>query len=162
MFLITTNLGEILLITAALVLGLPLPLTAIMILWVNLVTDDVSEIPLGLEPKHADVLKRGPRPPGEGVLTKRYIKRVLILAPVIAVGTLSVFSGYSSEGQVHAQTMAFTTLMAFEWFRAFGSRSLSRSVLRMNPFSNMLLVYGISFGALLQIGERISEAKAHV
>lgn len=152
MFLITTNLGEILLITAALVIGLPLPLTAIMILWVNLVTDGVSVVPLGLEPRHEDVLERGPRPPGEGVLTGHYIKRVLILAPVIAAGTLWVFVAYEPEGQIHAQTMAFTTLVAFEWFRAFSSRSLSHSVLKMSPLSNMLLIYGIAFGALLQFG----------
>lgn len=151
MFLITTNLGEILLITAALVLGLPLPLTAIMILWVNLVTDGVSVIPLGLEPKHDDVLQRGPRPPGEGVLTGAYIRRVLTLAPVIAAGTLFVFYGYGPFGQLTAQTMAFTTLVAFEWFRALSSRSLSQSVVTLNPLSNPLLLAGIGLGAVLQV-----------
>jgi Ca2+-transporting ATPase len=151
MFLVTTNLGEILLITAALILSLPLPLTAIMILWVNLVTDGVSVVPLGLEPRHEDVLLRGPRPPKEGVLTKRYFSRILLLAPVIATGTLGVFMAYQDRGQPVAQTMAFTTLVAFEWFRAFSSRSLSHSVLSMSPLSNRLLLAGLGLGVLLQI-----------
>jgi Ca2+-transporting ATPase len=152
MFVITTSLGEIMLILAALLLGLPLPLTAIMILWVNLVTEGVSVIPLGLEPRHGDVLSRGPRPPGEGVLGVRHIRRILVLAPVIAGGTLLVFASYAARSDVaHAQTMAFTTLVAFEWCRAFSSRSLTNSVFSMSPFANKMLLGGISIGATLQV-----------
>jgi P-type Ca2+ transporter type 2C len=152
MFLITTNLGEIMAITAALVLGFPLPFTAIMILWVNLVTDGVSVLPLGLEPKHGNVLKQPPRPPREGILTRMMIVRVLTLSPVIAIGTLSVFNHYeSSQGLLMGQTMAFMTLVAFEWWRALSTRSMSTSIFRMNPFGNKLLIAGISLAALLQV-----------
>ena len=152
MFLITTNLGEIMAITAALVLGFPLPFTAIMILWVNLVTDGVSVLPLGLEPKHRDVLKQRPRPPREGILTRMMIARVLTLSPVIAIGTLAVFNHYEGAyGHVMGQTMAFTTLVAFEWWRAISTRSMSVSVFRMNPLGNKLLLLGISLAAVLQM-----------
>ncbi len=151
MFLITTNLGEIMAITAALVLGFPLPFTAIMILWVNLVTDGVSVLPLGLEPKHGDVLAQSPRPPREGIITKVMGARVLTLAPVIAIGTLSVFNYYEAEyGHVMGQTMAFTTLVCFEWWRAVSTRSMTISVFRMNPLGNKLLLAGISLAAVLQ------------
>ena len=161
MFLLTTNLGEILTIIVALAVGMPLPLTAIMILWVNLVTDGVSVVPLGLEPKHSDMLSRPPRPPAEGVLTGRFFRRILLLAPVIAAGTLGVYwwtwtsalqAGASNElAELHAQTMAFVTLVSFEWMRAFSTRSLTESVFTMNPFSNRLLLGGIGIGVLLQI-----------
>jgi Ca2+-transporting ATPase len=152
MFLLTTNVGEILTILAALAIGLPLPFTAIMILWVNLVTDGVSVVPLGLEPKHGDVLARPPRPPSEGVLTRQLIRRILILAPVIAAGTLGVYAyAYGQGTQLHAQTLAFTTLVAFEWMRAFSTRSLTASVFSMSPFSNRLLMGGIGLGAVLQL-----------
>ena len=151
MFLVTTNLGEIMAITAALVLGFPLPFTAIMILWVNLVTDGVSVLPLGLEPKHGDVLAQPPRPPREGIITKVMGARVLTLSPVIAIGTLSVFNHYESEyGLVMGQTMAFTTLVCFEWWRAVSTRSMTISVFRMNPLGNKLLIAGISLAAVLQ------------
>ncbi|MDZ4169688.1 MAG: HAD-IC family P-type ATPase [Coriobacteriia bacterium] len=152
MFLLTTNLGEILLIIAALILDLPLPLTAVMILWVNLVTDGVSVVPLGLEPRHDDVLSRKPRPPAEGVLTRRYVTRIVVLAPVIGAGTLANFVAHlGPEGQLYAQTMAFTTLVAFEWFRAFSTRSLTKSVFTQNPFGNRLLLGGIGIGVVLQL-----------
>jgi Ca2+-transporting ATPase len=150
MFLVTTNLGEIIMIMVALAAGLPLPLTAVMILWVNLVTDGVSDVPLGLEPKHSDILARKPRPPEEGVLTWRYIRRILVLAPVIAAGTLGVFI-YAQDDFVKAQTLAFTTLVAFEWIRAFSSRSLTDSIFTLNPFSNLWLLGGIGLGVVLQI-----------
>jgi Ca2+-transporting ATPase len=123
-----------------------------MILWVNLVTDGVSVVPLGLEPKHGDVLARPPRPPSEGVLTRQLIRRILILAPVIAAGTLGVYAyAYGQGTQLHAQTLAFTTLVAFEWMRAFSTRSLTASVFSMSPFSNRLLIGGIGLGAVLQL-----------
>ncbi|MDF1541969.1 MAG: HAD-IC family P-type ATPase [Anaerosomatales bacterium] len=152
MFLITTNLGEIMAITAALVLGLSLPFTAIMILWVNLVTDGVSVLPLGLEPKHGDVLKQRPRPPREGILTRMMMLRVLTLSPVIAIGTLSVFNHYeSTQGLLMGQTMAFMTLVAYEWWRAVSTRSMRTSIFRMNPLGNKLLIAGISLAVVLQV-----------
>jgi P-type Ca2+ transporter type 2C len=98
------------------------------------------------------VLKQPPRPPREGILTRMMVVRVLTLSPVIAIGTLSVFNHYeSSQGLLMGQTMAFMTLVAFEWWRALSTRSMSTSIFRMNPFGNKLLIAGISLAALLQI-----------
>ncbi len=151
-FLITTNIGEIITLTAALIIGLPLPLTAIMILWINLVTDGACTIPLGIEPMHRDVLDQPPRPPGEGVVTMPVLRRMLLLAPVMAIGTLGLFAYALNAGTVeHAMTMAFTTLAAFQWFQALNARSSRLSVLAVGVFSNRWLWAGIGVAVALQL-----------
>ena len=151
-FLLTTNLGEILTLAAALVLGLPLPLTAIMILWVNLVTDGACTIPLGIEPRHRDVLRDPPRPPKEGVLTDRVVRRIALLAPVMAAGTLGLFALTLQWGDTaRAMTVAFTVLAAFQWFQALNARTSRGSVLRVGLFSNRWLWAGIGAAVVLQL-----------
>ncbi len=151
-FLITTNLGEILTLTAALVVGLPLPLTAIMILWINLVTDGACTIPLGIEPKHRDVLLGPPRPPREGVLHLPVVRRMALLAPVMAAGTLGLFAHELRTGTVeHAMTVAFAVLAAFQWFQALNARSSRLSVLSVGLFTNRALWIGISVAVALQL-----------
>ncbi|MBE0429017.1 MAG: HAD-IC family P-type ATPase [Thermoleophilia bacterium] len=152
MFLITTNLGEILTLIAALILGMPLPLTAVMILWINLVTDGMSVIPLGLEPKHEDLLRYPPRPVKEGILNRTSILRVIMLAPVIAIGTLGLFQYMlNSNTEEYARTVAFCTLAAFEWFRAVSTRSMKLSIFAIGFFTNRLLLLGLSAGIGLQL-----------
>jgi Ca2+-transporting ATPase len=151
-FLVTTNLGEVLTLTAALVLGMPLPLTAVMILWVNLVTDGMCTIPLGLEPSHAGVMKRGPRDPSEGVIDRLTLTRIVGLAPVIAAGTLGHFAfTLSTSSYEHARTIAFTTLVAFEWFRALSTRSQDEMIWEIGLFSNRWLLGGIGIAVVLQV-----------
>jgi len=90
-YLISTNLGEILTFMAALAFGLGLPLTAVMVLWVNLVTDGACTIPLGVEPAHKDILKRPPRDPKEFILNRVVLVRMALLTPIMAAGTLGLF-----------------------------------------------------------------------
>jgi Ca2+-transporting ATPase len=150
-FLITTNLGEILTLATGLALGLPLPLTAVMILWINLVTDGACTIPLGMEPGHGSVLKEKPRPPSEGILGGGFLKRVFIMAPIMAAGTLLLFNGSLARGEVHARTMAFGTLAAFQWFQALNMRSLTSSVFSVGFFRNRWLWAGILASVALQL-----------
>jgi Ca2+-transporting ATPase len=151
-FLITTNLGEVITLAAALLIGLPLPLTATMILWINLVTDGVCTVPLGMEPKHWDVLKQPPRPPGSGVLNKQMLRRMLMLAPLMAAGTLGLFAYELKAGShEHAQSVAFATLAAFQWFHAFNARTTSVSAFSVGVFSNMWLWGGILLAVVLQV-----------
>ena len=151
-FLITTNLGEIITLAGALVIGLPLPLTAIMILWINLVTDGACTVPLGIEPRHWDVLKQRPRPPGSGVIDKYVLRRMLMLAPIMAIGTLGLFYYELQVGSaVHAQTVAFTTLAAFQWFHALNARSSYVSLLSIGIFTNRWLWVGIIVAVVLQV-----------
>jgi Ca2+-transporting ATPase len=151
-FLLTTNLGEVLTLASALVIGLPLPLTAVMVLWINLVTDGVCTIPLGIEPRHGDVLRRPPRPPDAGVLNRSLITRVVVLAPVMAAGTLWLFSQALQTGtEAHARTMAFASLAAFQWFQALNARSSSSSLFSIGVFSNLWLWGGIALAVVLQV-----------
>jgi P-type Ca2+ transporter type 2C len=87
-FLLTTNLGEILTLVGALVIGMDLPLTAVMILWINLVTDGACTVPLGVEPRHSDVLKHPPRDPKAFIVDRRVALRMALLMPIMAAGTL--------------------------------------------------------------------------
>lgn len=152
-FLLATNLAEILTLVAALVIGLDLPLTAVMVLWVNLVTDGACTVPLGLEPGHADILKRPPRDPKEFIIDRVVALRMALLTPIMAAGTIGLF-WYSKEsgGLDYARTVAFTTLAAFQWFQAFNARAAFRSVFSVGLFSNRWVLLGVGTAVLLQIG----------
>jgi Ca2+-transporting ATPase len=151
-FLLTTASGEVLTLFAALVLGFQLPVTAVMILWINLVTDGTTTIPLGLEPKHGDVLRRPPRPRDSGVLDRSTIGRIAMLATVSATGTLSLFAWSSQTKDLqHAQTIAFTTLVAFEWFKTLTYRSSTDSLFSVGLFSNHWLVAALGFAMSLHL-----------
>jgi Ca2+-transporting ATPase len=152
-FLLATNLGEILTLVAALIIGLDLPLTAVMVLWVNLVTDGACTVPLGMEPGHADILKRPPRDPKAFIIDRVVALRMALLTPVMAAGTIGLF-WYSKEsgGLDYGRTIAFTTLAAFQWFQAFNARSAHRSVFSVGPLSNRWLLLGVGIAIILQIG----------
>jgi Ca2+-transporting ATPase len=152
-FLLATNLGEILTLVAALIIGLDLPLTAVMILWVNLVTDGACTVPLGIEPGHADILKRPPRGPKEFIIDRSTALRMALLTPFMAAGTLGLFWYSQGNGELdYARTVAFTTLAAFQWFQAFNARAAYRSVFSVGLFTNRWLLVGVGVAVLLQIG----------
>ena len=133
-------------------IGLPLPLTAVMILWINLVTDGACTIPLGIEPMHRDVLKQPPRDPKVGVLDRVLLRRMLILAPIMAIGTLGLFAYNLNNGnESYAMTVAFTTLAAFQWFHGLNARTSRVSVFSVGLFSNPWLWFGIGLAAVLQV-----------
>lgn len=151
-FLLTTNVGEVLTLVSALIMGWPLPVTAVMILWINLLTDGVSTVPLGIEPRHQDVLDRPPRPPGEGILDRVTLRRILLLAPVMAAGVLFVYWMYLDGSTEYARTMAFTTLAAFQWFQALNARSTTKSIFKIGLLSNKWLCLGLTVAIILQLG----------
>ncbi len=154
-FLIATNLGEILTLAAALMLGLPLPLTAVMILWVNLVTDGAATVPLGMERMHRNVLRQKPRPVHAGLLDRPAVLRIVLLSVVMAAGTLVQFflelRSARADALTHAQTMAFTTLSAFQWFQALNARSRHESVFAVGLLANRWLLGGIAAAVALQL-----------
>ncbi len=150
-FLVTIALGEVTAIAVSQAIGLPLPISAVMVLWVNLVVASTLTIPLGVEPKHDDVLAVPPRPPNEDVINRRAARRIVAGAALTAVGMLAVFGYFLQTSSVlHAQTMAFTTLVALEWATAIGSRSWTVPLHRLGVFSNRGLVVGLVAGFMLQ------------
>jgi len=152
-FLLSTNLGEILTLLTALIIGLDLPLTAVMVLWVNLVTDGACTVPLGLEPGHKDILKQPPRNPREFIINRIIALRMALLTPIMAAGTIGLF-WYAQEngGLEYARTVAFTTLAAFQWFQAFNARSTFNSIFSVGLFTNRWLLLGVGLAIILQIG----------
>jgi len=152
-FLLATNLGEILTLSAALVIGLDLPLTAVMILWINLVTDGACTVPLGVEPRHADVLRRPPRDPKEFIIDRGMVLRMALLTPIMAAGTLGLFWHAQQNGGLnYARTVAFAAMAAFQWFQAFNARSTYQSIFSVGLFSNRWVLLGVGIAILLQLG----------
>ncbi len=151
-FLLSTNLGELAaLILTVSVLGVS-PLLAVQILWVNLVTDTAVAIPLGLEPKSGDELFQPPRDPRVGLLYPGNLLRILFLSAMMGVGILVVFNW----AQVHmslgeARSVAFCTMVTYQWFLAFNARSDERTLLSLGLFSNKVLLASITVAVLLQL-----------
>jgi Ca2+-transporting ATPase len=151
-FLLTVALGEVLAIGASQLVGWPLPVSAVMILWVNLVVASTCTIPLGVEPKHEDVLALPPRSPSQGIIEGHARTRILVGASVTAVGVLAVFGYYLGRAPlIHAQTMAFMTIVAFEWGQALTARSWRVPLARLGVTSNRSLVFGLALGFALQL-----------
>ncbi len=128
-FLLSGNIAEVLIVFLAVMLGMPLPLVAIQLLWINLVTDGLPALALAMDPIDKKVMERPPRPRGESVW--RGMRPFLLEYPLLlTVAALAVLAWYSGEGVVKAQTMVFTLVIMFEKYQAFSCRSLEKPVLK--------------------------------
>ncbi|MEW6470882.1 MAG: HAD-IC family P-type ATPase [Actinomycetota bacterium] len=120
-FQLATNVGAITTLVAAVLLGLPRPLDAVHVLWINLITDGPPGVALGVDPPAPDAMARGPRRPSEGILTGRRLRVIVLHGTVMAAGTLAVFSAAGGEG-ARATTLAFTTFVLFQVVNALNVR----------------------------------------
>ncbi len=124
MYLLSTNTGEVLVAVGALVIGMPIPLIPVQILWVNLVTDTSMVIPLGLEPGERRNMLKGPQKPDAPILSKFMISRVFLIAATMASLTLAVYIYYTNHYDInYGRTAAFCTLVVMQWASAFSARS---------------------------------------
>ncbi len=142
-YLLSSNFGELVAIVGGLFLGLPLVLIPIQILWINLVTDGLTAIALGLEPAEPDVMRRRPRDPRESILTRNAYLVVLILGVWLGLLTIYVFSGLYEVDLDRARTMAFTGLVIFELYNVLNFRSFRFPLHRIGFFSNPALLLAI-------------------
>ncbi len=150
--LMSASFGQIVTLILALTMGLPLPLAAAQILWVNMVTESVIVIPLITEPKEKDIMKRRPAPPDEPLITRWMIPRIVLGALVMGIGSISIFYYYLVTSSLeHARAVVFTTIVVFCWFNALNARSFTSSIFGMNPLSNKNLLIGLGIGIILQI-----------
>ena len=152
-YLLSTNTGQVLTMIGALLFGLPLPVTAIQILWINLVTDTAMVLPLGLEPEEDGHMKRPPRRPKDPLLSKILISRMVLVALTMAVVTLAIVGVLVGQGQeiAYIQTVAFMALVSAQWMNAFNARSEYKSSLtRINKVNHGLSI-GFAAGLLLQM-----------
>jgi Ca2+-transporting ATPase len=155
-YLISCNIGEILIVLVAMLTGLPLPLRPIQLLWLNLVTDGAPALALGLEKGEPDVMQRPPRPAREPIINREMVVGVAVQALVMTAAILGafLFGLQKYPGNLAgAQTVAFTTLIVSELVRAFTVRSERISVFKIGIFTNrwMLLAVGSSLLLLLAV-----------
>jgi len=153
-YLLSCNTGEILVMFLSSLAGLPVPLLPIQILWVNLVTDGLPALALGMDPADPNIMRQPPRSPDEGVMTKRNAIRILFQGSFIAACSLFafVFVFFMENGGIErARTAAFVVLAVSQLFHAFNCRNAKESIFKIGLFSNpqLLLATGVSF--LLQM-----------
>jgi len=152
-FLIPTGVAAILSITGTIFMGIPIPYVPAQLLWINLVTNGLQDVALAFEPGEKGVINRPPRDPQEGIMSRLLIERTIIVGLLIAAGvvynfTLSLQAGDSIE---KARTVAVTTMVFFQFFQAWNSRSELQSVFRMNPLSNPFLFYSMLAAFFAQV-----------
>ncbi len=121
-YTLSSNLGEIVVVFLAIIIGWPLPLMAIQILWVNLLTDGLPGLALGMDPFNEDIMKKPPRKREEEIISRDVIQNILIVGFVMGAGTLLMFYGYGVEA-VKAKSIAFTTLVMFQLFNVLTYRA---------------------------------------
>lgn len=150
-YLLSSNLGEVLTIFIALIIGLPMPLLALQILWINLLTDGLPALALGIDPPDIGLMKRKPRKKEENIIsTKRFIW-MLGIGIIMMLSTLGIFHFYKPEQSPdYARTMAFTTLTMLQMFNVMNCRSGYTSVFR-GFFSNRWLLWAIFCSTALQL-----------
>ncbi len=151
-YTLNTNLSELVTLILALIFVGQSPLLAVQILWVNLVTDTAGDIPLGMEPKLGDELRQPPRHSGIGLIYPGLLVRIAVMAILIGLGTFLIFRWAAPRMSIEeARTLAFCTIVAFEWLMAFSARSDEYTVFRLGLFRNRALILSIGLAVLLQI-----------
>lgn len=152
-YLISCNLSEIVVVFVAIVLGYPSPLLPIQLLWVNLVTDGLPALALGMDGADDTVMLQPPRDISEGILTKRRWWEMLSEALVIGGVTLGLFlyTYETTDNVLLADTVAFTTLALSQLLHSLNQRSETVSIFSIGLFSNIYLVMTIMMSFLLQM-----------
>lgn len=151
-YLFSGNVGELLIVFFALLMGWPLPLTAIQILWINVVTETIPAAALSFEKENKGVMKQAPRKRGEKILQGKEWGYLALICLTITLGTLFVFYYLLKKGDyATAMTGAFTTLVLFQMFNVFNSRSLRSSLFDgVRFFSNKWLLLAVFVSVVLQ------------
>jgi Ca2+-transporting ATPase len=148
-YLLSCNGAEILTILTAIMAGLPSPLTAIQLLWLNLVTDGAPALALGLEKGDPDIMDNPPRPVSEAIINREMWSRIGIQTIAIAAVTLTAYFIGLRFFPEAAKTMAFATISFSELLRAFTSRSDRYPLLKIGIFTNRAMLIAVSTSALL-------------
>jgi P-type Ca2+ transporter type 2C len=152
MYLLSSNIGEIGLMVGAALLGLPLPLTAVQILYVNLATDGLPALALAVDPPEPDLLQRQPRNPRNGIFTRPVTILMVVGGLWSTMVNVGLFAWALNSGRslAEAMTMTFVSLVLIQFFKAYNYRSDRHSVLR-RPFANKWLNLAILWELLLLI-----------
>ena len=155
-FLLSCNIGEILLVFVSILLGWEVPLLPIQLLWLNLVTDSFPAMALGVENAEPGIMKQSPRNTKEAILDKEMVGGIVFQA--IAISLASLLSYYwalrmygTGSGLIHARSVVFTTLILAELLRAFSSRSQAYTLFKIGLLSNIRMVQAVLASFLLTV-----------
>ena len=164
-FLLSCNLGEVITILISILFNWPVPLLPTQILWINLVTDSLPAIALGVDPGDKDVMKHKPRDPKSSFFAEGAGFRAVLGGVLIGILTLFAFyfglrekgfnllaTNISEEALTYARTMAFVVLAASQLFYSLSMRNFEKSILQIGVFSNKYLIAAIIIGFALQLG----------
>lgn len=152
MYLISSNIGEIGLMAGATLAGLPLPLSAVQILYVNLATDGLPALALAVDPPDEDLMRRKPRNPRTGIFTRPVVTLMTVggvWSTVVNLG-LFIWARQSGRSDAEAMTMTFVSLVLIQFFKAYNFRSDRHSVLN-RPFANKWLNLAIIWELILLV-----------
>ncbi|MBW2714892.1 MAG: HAD-IC family P-type ATPase, partial [Deltaproteobacteria bacterium] len=154
-YLLSSNTGEVTAILINILLGGPLILLPVQILWMNLVTDGVTSVALGLEPVEPGIMERAPRDPRESIINRRGILTVLSLGGYIGIATLLLFQYYleadTPNPLARAQTLAFTGIIVMEKVNVFNFRALRAPLSTVGWWSNRWVVIAVAGTLGLQL-----------
>ena len=135
-FMFSGNIGEVLTVLLGIMLNLPLPLLAIQILWVNLITDSLPALSLSMEPPDKGLMARRPRKRSEGIINRIMAVDLALIGLVIGLGTLGVFWWLLPAGEVYARTMAFSTLVVFQLWNVLSCKAGEQTAVSRAAFNN--------------------------
>ena len=151
-FQLSTNIGAILTVLAATLLGMPAPFTAIQLLWINIIMDGPPAMTLGIEPARPGIMLDKPRQQSAQILTLPRLGRLAVYGATMMVGTLFMFQyGLNTQSSSYALTLAFTTFVLFQFFNVFNARVEHGSVFNANFFKNGKLWVALLGVLVLQI-----------
>ena len=153
-YLLSSNLGEVLILFMAMLIGfedasgaIVMPLLATQILWLNLVTDGLPAVAIGVDPVRKGIMDVPPRNPHEPIINKDMATNIVIISVLMAAGVLFLFNQFLSEGEAIGRTVAFTTIVMLEMVRV----TMIRSQYKLPFFSNLYLMGAILISVLLQV-----------
>ncbi len=153
-YLLTGNATEVLLILLTVVIGLLTPLTALMILFINLITSTFPALALSIEKTHLKVMKQRPRNPDEKLLSHYILLKIFVLVPLLLFGTLALFLwelNITGGGIEKARTVAFATLIMFELMHSFNARSLHTTIFNKRFFGNKYIFIAVLTSLILTV-----------
>jgi Ca2+-transporting ATPase len=152
LFLFVTSVDEVLVLLLALVLGYRLPLAAVQILWINIVTESTLTVNLVMDPPDGDEMRRPPVPRNDRLLSGEMLRRVALLVPMAVAATFGWFVWRQAGGMPFeiVRTETFTMLAVCQWFNVLNCESATRSALQLRIFRNRWLLGGLSLSIALQ------------
>ena len=150
-YALSTNAGEALTMIGSLIIGVPLPLAPVQILWINLVTDTSLIIPLGLESASGEIMSKKPNKPDTPILSRTTIIRMIMVAALMSIISIIVYVFYSEKlGHAEAQTLTFTALATAQWGNALNARSNTVSLRHRIKTKNKSFALGMTIAIVAQ------------